>query len=68
MTNRNLTHAVGGDLLGGHLLQGEWLPLVDYEPQCQLIEKMVGEPVLEIRQQPNGSLWFVTDERVYRPD
>jgi hypothetical protein len=50
------------------VLQGEWLPLVDYEAQCQLIEKMVGEPVLEIRQQPNGSLWFVTDERVYRPD
>ena len=45
-----------------------WLPLVDYEPQCQLIEKLAGEPVLEIRQQPNGSLWFVTDERVYRPD
>ena len=50
------------------VLQGEWLPLVDHEPQCQLIEKLAGEPVLEIRQQRNGSLWFVMDERVYRPD
>jgi hypothetical protein len=49
-------------------LKGDWLPLVDCEAECRLIEKLAGEPVIEIRQQSNGSLWFVTDERIYRPD